>query len=186
MRKCILFFSALLMLTACGNNQQNQKQEHEQTDTSEYRFEYQLVKGDDGDYHSIIVKGYEGDGNCTFECSHDLVASVSEESAADTRWITDTEDINFDGQPDLQIFLWHTVVGQVIKSYAAYTITPQHQIEEVKQWTDLCNPEIHPDSKTVTANYRSDSNERTFETYQWNDDNTLELIDTRKEPLFTE
>jgi len=199
MRKSILFISALLILSACGNSQQKQ----EKTDTADspmvdstngetqsatpsYHFEYQLVKGDDGDFQSIVVKGYLDEQNCTFECRHDLVASVSEESAADTQWINDTEDINFDGHPDLQIFLWHTVVGQVIKSYAAYIMTPQHQFEEVKQWIDLCNPEIHPDIKTVTANYRSDINERTFDTYQWTTDNTLELIDTRKEPLFEE
>jgi len=198
MKKSYLFITALLMLSACGNSQQKQEQtdtadttmvestaSETQPSTPDYHFDYQLVKGDDGDYQSIIVKGYE-DQNCTFECSHDLVASVSEESAADTQWIIDTEDINFDGQPDLQIFLWHTAVGQVIRSYAAYTITPQHQIEEVKQWADLCNPEIHPDTRTITANYRSDINERTYDTYQWTPDNTLELIDTRTEPLFEE
>ena len=128
MKKSYLFITALLMLSACGNNQQQQEQtdttnttkvestaSETQPSTPDYHFDYQLVKGDDGDYQSIIVKGYE-DQKCTFQCSHDLVASVSEESAADTQWIIDTEDINFDGQPDLQIFLWHTAVGQVIRT----------------------------------------------------------------------
>ena len=56
--------------------------------------------------------------------------------------------------------------------------------EEVEEWKDLFNPEIHPEDKTVTANYRSDANERTYDTYKWTDENKLELISTRKEPFF--
>ena len=199
MRKSILFISTLLMLSACGNSQQNQSQTDTadstavestpsatQPDTPDFHFDYQLVKGDDGDYASIIVKGYEGEENCTFQCRHDLVGTVSEESAADTRWVIDDEDINFDGQPDLQVFLWYFTRGQVAECYAAYVQTDKNKYEEVKQWEDLYNPQLHPDSKTVTESYRSDLNELTTKTYRWNPDNTLELIDTQTEPLFEE
>ena len=83
-------------------------------------------------------------------------------------------------------FLWYYTRGQVAEMYAAYVWTSQNGFEEVKQWTDLCNPQIHPENKTVTENYRSDINERTFKTYKWNDGNKLELISTRKEKLINE
>jgi hypothetical protein len=149
----------------------------------QYRFEYQFIKADDEDFSSIVVKGYKDD-KVVFECSHELVANVSAETAADNKWINDTEDINFDGIPDLQVFLWYDTRGQVAKMYAAYVWTHQNIFKEVEQWKDLCNPQIHPESKTVTANYRSDINERTLETYKWGDDNKLELINTEKKNFF--
>ena len=151
-----------------------------------YHFEYHLVKGDDNRYGSIIVKGHEtGDNSRSFECKHELVDLVSEDTASDVNWINDKEDINFDGIPDLQIFLMNYTRGQVAKKYAAYVWTSRGQFEEVKQWTDLCNPEIHAENQTITENYRSDSNERTYNTYKWNGDK-LEVINTRKGKFFGE
>ena len=99
-------------------------------------------------------------------------------------WINDTVDINFDGIPDLEVYLGCYTRGQVAELYAGYVWTPQQKFEEVEEWKDLFNPEIHPEDKTVTANYRSDANERTYDTYKWTDENKLELISTRKEPFF--
>lgn len=110
---------------------------------------------------------------------------MSDLSATDVRWVNDSEDINFDGIPDLQIFLWYNTVGQVAESYAAYLWTPQGYFKEVKGFSDLCNPQIDHDKKIITANYRSDINERTFETYQWEGDK-LKLIKEEKGKLFDE
>ena len=151
-----------------------------------YHFEYQLVNVDDSRYGAIIVKGHEtGDNSRGFECKHELWNQVSEDTASDDDWINDTEDINFDGIPDLQIFLLCYTGGQVAAKYAAYVWTTRGQFEEVEQWTDLCNPEIHPENQTVTEKYRSSFNEFTYNTYKWNGD-TLELINTRKEKIYDE
>ena len=151
-----------------------------------YRFEYHFVKEDDNRYGSIIVKGHEAGGNSRgFECKHELWNQVSEDTASDDDWINATEDINFDGIPDLQIFLLCYTGGQVAAKYAAYVWTTRGQFEEVEQWTDLCNPEIHPENQTVTEKYRSSFNEFTYNTYKWNSD-TLELINTRKEKIYDE
>ena len=152
----------------------------------QYRFEYQLVKDDDGRFGSIIVRGHEADDNSrVFECKHELADPQNDDSGSDTDWINDTEDINFDGIPDLQIFLMCYTRGQVARKFAAYVWTSRGQFEEVEQWTDLCNPEIHPENQTITEHYRSDINERTYNTYKWNGD-TLKLINTRKGKFFGE
>ena len=152
-----------------------------------YHFEYQLVKDDDSDqYGTIIVRGHEaGDNSRVFECRHELVDLVSEDNASDVNWLNDSVDINFDGIPDLQIFLMYYTRGQVAEKYAAYVWTSKGQFEEVKQWEDLCNPQIHPEDQTITENYRSDINERTYNTYKWSGD-TLQLINTRKGKFFGE
>jgi hypothetical protein len=176
-----------LLITACGGKKTQVENDNAVSDSiterQQYRFECQFIKADDGNYDSIVVKGYK-DGEVAFECHHELVDYVSPESAADMGWINDTTDINFDGIPDLQVFRGNYTRGQVAELYAGYVWTPQQKFEEVEEWKDLFNPEIHPEDKTVTANYRSDANERTYDTYKWTDENKLELISTRKEPFF--
>ena len=182
---------ALMMLcgvmTAQGQTKAEQGQKKAELRQEVY-FSYELIKADGGDdFGSIVVKGFKGDDERPFfECRHELVANVSDLSATDVQWVKDAEDINFDGIPDLQIFLWYYTRGQVAEMYAAYVWTPENGFEEVKQWADLCNPQIHPENKTVTENYRSDINERTFNTYKWSDGNQLELIGTCKKELVEE
>ena len=151
----------------------------------DYYFSFELIATEGDEYGSIVVKGYKGDDDePSFECRHDLVANVSDLSATDVQWVKDTEDINFDGIPDLQIFLWYYTRGQVAEKYAAYVWTHQNRFEEVKQWADLSNPKIHPEDRTITEDYRSDINERTTNTYQWSDECELELTNTRKGAFF--
>ena len=191
MKKSLLFISLMilctLLITACGGKKTQVENDNAVSDSiterQQYRFECQFIKADDGNYDSIVVKGYK-DGEVAFECHHELVDYVSPESAADMGWINDTTDINFDGIPDLQVFRGNYTRGQVAELYAGYVWTPQQKFEEVEEWKELFNPEIHPEDKTVTANYRSDANERTYDTYKWTDENKLELISTRKEPFF--
>jgi hypothetical protein len=179
--------SVLMMLLACGGKQTQGESVNADADSlterQQYRFDYQFIMADDKNCDSILVKGYQ-DGKLAFECCHQLVDYVSAETAADMEWINDTVDINFDGIPDLQIYLSCYVRGQVAYLYAGYVWTPQQKFEEVEQWKELFNPEVHPEDQTVTANYRSDANERTYDTYKWTDDNKLELIKTRKGTFF--
>ena len=189
----LMLLCALLLLSACagkktqGENTDSDSITSQETvvdkERQQYRFEHQFIKADDENYDSIVVKGYKGN-DVVFECRHQLTDYVSIKSAEDMGWINDTTDINFDGIPDLQIYLSCYVRGQVAELYAGYVWTPQQKFEEVAEWKELFNPEVHPEDKTVTANYRSDSNERTYDTYKWTDGNKLELIKTRKGTFF--
>ena len=187
MRKSILMIAATMMLMACGGKKAQGESLNVDSDSiterQQYRFECQFIKANNENYDSIVVKGFK-DGKVAFECHHELVDYVSPESAADMTWINDSVDINFDGIPDMQIFRGYYTRGQVAALYAGYVWTPEQKFEEVEEWKDLFNPEVHPEDKTVTANYRSDANERTYDTYNWTDGNKLELTNTRKEPFF--
>jgi hypothetical protein len=188
MRRSIIVISAVMMLMACGGKKAQGESVNADSDsiTSErqqYRFECQFIKAENEEYDSIVVKGYKDD-KVAFECRHQLIDYVSAENAAGMPWINDTVDINFDGIPDLQVYLGCYTRGQVADLYAGYVWTPQQKFEEVEQWKELFNPEVHPEDKTVTANYRSDINERTYDTYKWADGNKLELIKTRKGTFF--
>ena len=192
MKKILLFSLVAMMLTACGGQKSPQDGGHGiGTDSAtvaqiDAEDNDSVLQRDDNRYGSIIVKGHEAGGNSRgFECKHELWNQVSEDTASDDDWINDTEDINFDGIPDLQIFLLCYTGGQVAAKYAAYVWTTRGQFEEVEQWTDLCNPEIHPENQTVTEKYRSSFNEFTYNTYKWNGD-TLELINTHKEKIYDE
>ena len=140
MRKIILMISALMMLVACGGKKA--QGESDNTDsviiTSErqqYRFECQFIKAENGEYDSIVVKGYK-DGKVAFECRHQLIDYVPAEHAAGMPWINDTVDINFDGIPDLEVYLGCYTRGQVADLYAGYVWTPQQKFEEVEEWKD--------------------------------------------------
>ena len=186
MRKSILMIAAVMMLMACGGKKAQGGDNADSdsiTERQQYRFEHQFIKAENEEYDSIVVKGYKG-SEVVFECRHQLIDYVSPENAANMKWINDTVDINFDGISDLLVYLGCYTRGQVADLYAGYVWTPQQKFEEVEEWKDLFNPEIHPEDKTVTANYRSDANERTYDTYKWTDENKLELINTRKGPFF--
>ena len=191
MKKSLLFMSLMILCTllmaACGGKKSQGESVNADSDSiaerQQYRFECQFIKAENKEYDSIVVKGYK-DGKVAFECRHQLIDYVSAENAAGMPWINDTVDINFDGIPDLQVYLGCYTRGQVADLYAGYVWTPQQEFEEVEEWKDLFNPEVHPEDKTVTANYRSDANERTYDTYKWTDGNKLELIKTRKGAFF--
>ena len=188
MRKIIVFILGLLMLLACGGKKTQGGRTDKDSDSitgprQQYRFQQQFILANAENCDSIVVKGYQ-DGKLVFECRHEFVDYVNVKDTADIEWINDTTDINFDGIPDLQVYLSVFVRGQVAYLYAGYVWTPQQKFEEVEEWKDLFNPEVHPEDQTVTANYRSDANERTYDTYKWTDGNKLELIKTSKRTFF--
>ena len=172
---------------ASGNQQQDEKS------ISSIRENYYFVSElnnltDDGRYGGILVKGYViGEASSYFERQHDLEIWVDadSQSVTDTRWVNDTEDINFDGIPDLQIFLGLNAVGRVEEFYAGYVWNPQGYFEEVKNYADIINPIVDSESKTITSTFRSDINELTICTYAWKNGN-LELIQEEKDKIFDE
>ena len=138
------------------------------------------------EYDRINVKGYAGKRTYpSFEVELRLAQSIEKDSETlkTITWVDDKTDLNFDGIPDLQVFLWYNPVGQVAAQYMAYTWNVAGcYFEEVDGWDDLMNPEVHADTQTVTANYRDDAGNRIIETYAWKE-GKLKLIKEETEEL---
>ena len=110
-----------LLMAACGGKKAQGESVNADSDSiaerQQYRFECQFIKAENEEYDSIVVKGYK-DGKVAFECRHQLIDYVSAENAAGMPWINDTVDINFDGIPDLEVYLGCYTRGQVAELYA--------------------------------------------------------------------
>ena len=131
-----LMILCTLLMAACGGKKAQGESVNADSDSiaerQQYRFECQFIKAENEEYDSIVVKGYK-DGKVAFECRHQLIDYVSAENAAGMPWINDTVDINFDGIPDLEVYLGCYTRGQVAELYAGYVWTPQQKFEEVEE-----------------------------------------------------
>lgn len=155
---------------------------------NEFRFEASFAQNSDGLYDKIMVNGYVGnDDSPYFESEHELIAPLDDAPTPEQdNWINDEIDINFDGNPDLLIYIGFNAVGRVSEYYDAYTWNPEEMyFEHVKGFDDIANPEFDATTKSISSAYRSDANEITKETYKWQN-GVLELTDTTKEKIFEE
>ena len=151
----------------------------------EFRFVASFTKNDDGQYDWIMVKGYVGnDESPYFEQDHGLIVPLDENpSAEQEKWINDKTDINFDGTPDLLIYLGMNAVGRVSEFYDAYIWnTEEMYFEHVKGFDGIANPDIDARTKSISSVYRSGANEITEEIYKWKN-GKLELTKTSTEKI---
>ena len=151
----------------------------------EFRFVASFTKNSDGQYDWIMVKGYVGnDESPYFEQDHWLIVPLDEDpSAEQEKWINDKTDINFDGTPDLLIYLGLNAVGRASEFYDAYIWNAEGMyFENVKGFDGIANPDIDARTKSITSVYRSGANEITEEIYKWKN-GKLELTKTSTEKI---
>lgn len=138
-------------------------------DRSDYFFVHRLEKDDEGRYNKIIVKGYVDGESPLLECEHDLVESMSERQVDGIGWVSEP-DINFDGVPDLLIYLGLQAWGHVADFYDAYVWNVEgHCFEHVDGFDAIDNPCIDYEDKAISSSARSGPNELTMDTYRWKD-----------------
>ena len=151
----------------------------------EFRFVASFTKNSDGQYDWIMVKGYVGnDESPYFEQDHELIVPLDENpSSEQEKWINDKTDINFDGTPDLLIYLGLNAVGRVSEFYDAYIWNTEGMyFENVKGFDGIANPDIDARTKSISSVYRSGANEITEEIYKWKN-GKLELTKTSTEKI---
>lgn len=154
----------------------------------DFRFEVKPVRTDsNGDVGLIRVKGYiTNDDIPYFDRTFELQQPVGAERAKEVRWVNDTDDINFDGVPDLQVYLWANTVGRVSEYYAAYVWNVANCcFEEVKGYDSIANPVVDAEKKTITGTARTGAAEKTISTYAWRN-GILKKIGEKKESLFAD
>lgn len=152
---------------------------------NEFRFVATFAKNSDGRYNRIMVKGYVGnDESPYFEQEHELIEPLDDDTAPEQeKWVNDKIDINFDGIPDLLIYLGLNAVGRVSEFYDAYIWNVEGMyFEHVKGFDAIANPDIDTKAKTISSNYRSGANEMTEEIYKWKN-GKLELSKSTKEKI---
>lgn len=155
----------------------------------DYRFEASFITGDLGYVDRIFVKGYTPlDDSPYLEYVYELVERLDAAPSADeaANWVDDKTDINFDGYPDLLIFIGRNCVGRIEEFYAAYVWDEENKcFALVPGFNEIGNPVFHPDSKTITSTVRTDIAEKTTWTYVW-DGWQLEIINEETSNLFEE
>ena len=76
-----------------------------------------------------------------------------------------TDDINFDGYPDLRFLIYLSAMGN--DSYATYIYNPKsHQFEFNKILSESHNVSIDPKTKQISANYNGGACEETWDYFK--------------------
>ena len=79
---------------------------------------------------------------------------------------TEEEDINFDGIPDLQVFIGYTNATGHNAIYSWYVWdTKKHSFIEVEE-PNIISPNINPENKTITTRLITDDTAN-YEQYEW-------------------
>ena len=146
----------------------------------DYRFEVTFGEDAEGYIGRIAVKGFVALDDSPFvEYEHELVERLAEvpSPAEATNWVDDKTDINFDGIPDLMIFLGRNCVGRIEEFYAAYVWDEEFKyFALVPGFDEIINPVVHGDTKTITSTARTGAVEITTWTLGW-EGGHLEIID---------
>ena len=150
----------------------------------EYHFNVSFGTDSEGYIGRIIVKGYTSQSDSPiFECEHELVERLAEMPSPDeaANYVDDVTDINFDGIPDLQIYIGLNAVGRVSEFFAGYLWDDEDKcFAMVPGYDEISNPVVHPDTKTITSTARTDIVEITTWTLAW-EGGHLEIIDETTE-----
>ena len=150
------------------------------TERESYRFDVSFGTDSEGYIGRISVKGYTSqDEEPEMEFEGDLVERLDKAPSADeaARWVDDKTDINFDGIPDLMVYIGLNAVGRVSEYYDGFVWNDEEKcFAMVLDFDLISNPVIHPDTKTITSTARTDAVEITTWTYAWVD-GYLEIID---------
>jgi hypothetical protein len=91
------------------------------------------------------------------------------------------KDINFDGIPDVQLYLGNFTIDSPMEYYAAYVWDEASQsFQEVETYAGLPNPVINTEKQRIICSYYDASGAFNEEIYGWKD-RTLNLIESHVE-----
>ena len=109
-----------------------------------------------------------------------LNGAVSSEMEETLNWI-DEKDINFDGIPDLMVYLGETHNAHSL--YKAFVWNPiTRRFYDVKAFQEIQEPEFDSEAKTITSRAR-DAGMLYTDTYKWKN-GKLTLIASKKDSLY--
>ena len=124
---------------------------------------------DDDQWITTMTVQEYADGQPTdFSFTVDISGSFDHKQAELFPWVTD-EDINFDGIPDLVVYIGIGGYTQASSLYKAYTWnTDTRQWDYCEEYDQLIEPEVDAETKTIHSSYR-DGNTFYQEEWKWRD-----------------
>ena len=147
----------------------------------EWKFLYRLFNELDEDSEwmdkiSVCFVVNDEEDSC-FSFVEDLNGSVSSDMEEKLDWIVE-KDINFDGIPDLLVYIGLTTRAQSL--YKAFVWNPvTRQFYEVKAFQEIEEPVFDAEAKTITS-YARDVDGLYIDTYKWKN-GKLKKIASKKE-----
>ena len=174
MKKILLLLPGLLLL-ACTHQKTETTQPEVDTieevkplERSDFHFTYDFEKNEDGEYAYIVVNAWKSEDELAFTCRNDLV-EAREEKPDGEGWISE-DDINFDGIPDLMIYLGLLAYGQVASFYDAYVWNPEtREFDHVDIFNSIGEPLIDAENHCITSTGRSGPDHFYTQKYEWKD-----------------
>lgn len=145
-----------------------------------YTFRHSFEKDKDGWLQTISVDVLANGKKSPFSFKEDLSGAFNGRQEKNLKWVTE-DDINFDGIPDLMLFIGLTHHGRSL--YKAFVWNPQtRRFYPVDAFDEMQEPDISSNDKTITSAIR-DVDDMYIETYKWKNGKLIK-VSTKKESLF--
>lgn len=172
MKKTALLTMLMLLLIACTGSKSKDNAE-DQPQRSDYTFKVTFNDIGGGWSDGLTVQGYYQGEETDFSFEPDELAGQYDEDARENiEWIREP-DIDFDGEPDLLIYIGMPPY----EMFHAFRWLPEEAtFEHVDNFTDILNPVVDKQAKAIRSQYRNDSGDSLItEVWKWKD-NQLKCI----------
>ena len=189
----MLLFAMAALMASCGTNTSKEAPANKAADVpaeavetvakaaSErdgYTFNTTFRKDENGQCDAIVLTCQKGEKSQQFVSEliwpkdMDFLGGAGE---------VEEEDINFDGIPDVQLYLGNFTIDSPMEYYAAYVWDEASQsFQEVETYAGLPNPVINTEKQRIICSYYDASGAFNEEIYGWKD-RTLNLIESHVE-----
>jgi hypothetical protein len=141
-----------------------------------WSFKHRFDRDKNGWLTDIYVDGYVDDQKTDFHFEEPLMGAFNDEQEKNLSWVTE-EDINFDGVPDLLIYVGLTHNASSL--YKAYVWNQEtRQFYPVEIFDEIQEPDFDSKAKTITSRAR-DVDMMYIDTYKWKN-GILTKVSTKK------